>query len=281
MRVVSLFPAATEMVAALGGAGLLVGVSDQCDWPPAVRALPRVTRSSLDPALTAAGIDRAMARAQAGGSPSGSIDEELLRRLQPDLVIGQSLCEVCAIGGDAAATAMARLDSRPASLTLHAHTLEEVLRDIQRVADALDLSSEGDELVRGMRYRLRVVRNRTPIPPPRVLVLEWLDPPYVAGHWVPELVRIAGGEDVGNPPGARSVARPWEALAALSPDLVVIALCGFDLPRAHREFAGLRAPEAAPLFVRPPKFLDGNAYTSRPGPRLAEAAELLALLMRG
>ena len=128
----------------------------------------------------------------------------------------------------------------------------------------------------------RLEQALTPYPAPvRVLVLEWLDPPYVAGHWVPELIALAGGTDVGNTAGASSVVRPWRELAAIAPDLVVIALCGFDEARARREFAAVTDPDALALFSRRVEFIDGNAYTSRPGPRLVEAAELLARLIRG
>jgi iron complex transport system substrate-binding protein len=146
----------------------------------------------------------------------------------------------------------------------------------------LDLASEAEELVLGMRYRFHTVSNRAPrTAHPRVLVLEWLDPPYVAGHWVPELVAIAGGADVGNRPSVRSVARPWPELRALAPERVVIALCGFDVARARREAGAVTDTDGRALVQDDAAFIDGNAYTSRPGPRLADAAELLARLMAG
>lgn len=279
MRVVSLLPAATEIVAALGAGDWLVGVSHECDYPPAVQALPRVTRSTLDPSLSSGEIDRQMAAAQAAGTSPITIDTALLRRLAPDVILGQSVCDVCAVGENALAQALAQLAARPTVVTLHAHDLEGVLGDIQRVGDALDLASEAEELVLGMRYRFRAVSNHTPRTTHRVLVLEWLDPPYVAGHWVPELVAIAGGTDVGNRPGARSVARPWPELRALAPQRVVIALCGFDVARARREAAAVMDRDGRALVNGAAAFIDGNAYTSRPGPRLADAAELLASLM--
>ncbi|MGH7645568.1 MAG: cobalamin-binding protein, partial [Gemmatimonadales bacterium] len=152
-----------------------------------------------------------------------------------------------------------------------------------RVGDALDLADEAAELVAGMRYRLRRLRRpHAPTTPlPRVVVLEWLDPPYVAGHWVPELIAIAGGVDVGSRPGERSRPWPWAALRGLAPDLVVIACCGFDISRARIEFAAVTDPDAAALFRCRVEFLDGNAYTSRPGPRLVDAAEILSRLIAG
>jgi iron complex transport system substrate-binding protein len=287
MRVVSLFPAATEIVAALGGGapGWLVGVSHECDYPPAVRALPRVTRTTLDPSLPSREIDRILAAANRHGTAAVEVDIALLRRLAPDVLIGQSVCEVCAVGPDALAAAVRALDPKPRVITLHAHDLPGVYADIRRVGEALDLAGEAEELVAGMRYRLsRLQERRTPSTTKaarRTLVLEWLDPPYVAGHWVPELVAAAGGVDVGAAPGERSRARPWKELAALAPDLVVIAPCGFDVARARREYETVTDPDASALLGGRVEFLDGGAYTSRPGPRLAEAAAILAGMMRG
>lgn len=295
MRVVSLFPAATEIVAALGAAigeptpgesadiPRLVGVSHECDFPPAVQALPRVTRSAIDPAWSSGEIDRVVAAARISGLPTVAIDAIRLARLRPDIVIDQAVCDVCAVGDVELAQVLPSLPSRPRLVTLHAHTLDGVFADIGRVAQAIGMPDDGDELISGLRYRLRRIRERRPSRTtphaPRILVLEWLDPPYVAGHWVPELVAIAGGEDVGNVPGARSLRRTWSELIALEPDRVVIALCGFDIVRGRREAAEVQDNEALRLFSQGVEFLDGNAYTSRPGPRLVDATEQLAALM--
>ncbi len=283
MRVVSLLPAATEIVSALGAGGLLVGVSHACDYPPEVRSLPAVTRSRVDPALTSGEISQAVTEAQRGGASVIELDVPAVARLRPDVVIGQAVCDVCAVGAAGLAALARALDPPPRLVTLHAHTLDGVLTDIVLVGAALGLAGDGEELVAGLRYRLRRLRHSHPPrpTPPRTVVLEWLDPPYVAGHWVPELVEIAGGRDVGNRPGERSVAQSWRELAALAPDLVVVALCGFDVPRAQREFALVADRDARALGTRHVEFLDGNAYTSRPGPRLVRAAELLARWMTG
>ena len=291
MRVVSLLPAATEIVAALGAADRLVGVSHECDWPPEVQTLPRVTRSSVDPALPSAAIDRRMADARGSGEPPVTIDWDALRRLAPDVILGQSVCDVCAVdvGAQHAAPQLAALPGHPTVVNLHAHDLAGVWADILRVGEALNLQSEAEELVAGLRYRLRrILTTHTPRPHgrplgrPRVLVVEWVDPPYVAGHWVPELIAAAGGVDVLARRGDRSVTHPWRKLRALAPDAVVVALCGFDVPRARREVAAVRDPDALALLAAARVvFLDGNAYTSRPGPRLVEAAELLAPLIGG
>jgi iron complex transport system substrate-binding protein len=279
-RIVSLLPAATEIVAALGAGAWLAGVSHECDYPAEVTALPRVTRNALDPALSSGAIDDRV-RASRQGEPLVTIDIDLLRRLDPDVILGQSLCDVCAVGENLVAGALAHLDRRPAVVTLHAHTLNEVFADMLHVGDALDLRSEADELVAGLRYRLRSIPLPQAPTPPRVLVVEWTDPPYVAGHWVPELIAAAGGRDIGASPGAHSRARPWRELRALAPDLLLISLCGFDVPRAKREGAQVRDPDGRALLDGRAIYLDGNAYTSRPGPRLIDAAELIASLIGG
>ena len=293
MRVVSLLPAATEIVSALGGGGMLVGVSHECDYPAAVRALPRVTRTSVDSRLPSAEIDRAVAEAKRSGIGPIEVDVQRVAQLRPDVVIGQSQCDVCAVGEGELARLVTTLMPTPWVVTLHAHTLDGVFEDMRKVGEALGLPCEAAELIAGLRYRLRRVGqrrrsnpegSRSPSPPPRpqparVVVLEWLDPPYVAGHWVPELVAIAGGSDVGNVPGERSHVRAWRDLVAQAPDLVVVALCGFDVPRAQAELRAVTDADARTLFRRPVEFLDGNAYTSRPGPRLVDAAEMLGRLL--
>jgi len=293
MRVVSLLPAATEIVAALGALGRLVGVSHECDFPPEVRSLPRVTRTRIDPALPSAAIDRAMADAKRTGVSPVEVDVDLVAHLRPDVLIGQSVCDVCAVGEGELARVVTTLMPTPWVVTLHAHTLDEVLLDIHKIGEALELRDEAEELDAGLRYRLRRVaahaegsrkvgaRHAAPLPKPRVLVLEWLDPPYVAGHWVPDLVGLAGGQDVAGAPGEPSRPRPWDELAALAPELVVVALCGFDIPRAQAELAAVSDPQARALLGGRVEFLDGNAYTSRPGPRLVDAAETLARLIHG
>jgi len=281
MRVVTLLPAATEIVAALGALGRLVGVSHECDFPPQVRSLPRVTRTRVDPAMPSAAIDRAMAEAKRTGISPVEVDVNLMAHLRPDVLIGQSVCDVCAVGEAELARVVATLMPTPWVVTLHAHTLDQVFLDIRKVGEALELRDEADELDAGLRYRLRRVQAVATGQKPRVLVLEWLDPPYVAGHWVPELVSLAGGQDVAGSPGEPSRPRPWDELAALAPDVVVVALCGFDVPRARTELAAVTDPQARALLGRRVEFLDGNAYTSRPGPRLVDAAETFARLMRG
>jgi len=281
MRVISLLPAATEIVAALGAGSRLVGVTHQCDYPPEVRALPRVTSTRVDPGLSSGEINRAMADTKRTGAPAIEIDAPLVARLRPDVIIGQAVCDVCAVGQAQLAGLVAALTPTPWVVTLHAHTLPEVMIDIRKIAAALELTDEADELLAGLAYRLRRVRRAGAqrATRPRVLVLEWLDPPYVAGHWVPELVEIAGGRDIGNLPGTHSAPRSWQELGALAPDVVVVALCGFDVERARRELALVADRDARAVLDRRVELLDGNAYTSRPGPRLVDAAGVLAQLI--
>lgn len=283
MRVVSLLPAATEIVAALGAGARLVGVSHECDYPPdLVRDLPRVTRTTIDATLPSAAIDRQTAEAHRSGVSPITVDVALLTQLAPDLILGQSVCDVCAVGEAQLAAALGSGPTRPPEVTLHAHRLDDVFADMLHVGDALDLRGEAEELVLGLRYRLRRTADRARrTAHARVVVLEWLDPPYVAGHWVPDLVALAGGIDVGGRPGARSVARPWPELRTLAPDLVVVALCGFDVARARREVAAVTDRDGRALLAGRVAYIDGNAYTSRPGPRLVDAAEQLARLIRG
>src|SRR2546427_3917619 len=218
MRVVSLLPAATEMVAALGALPRLVGASHECVCPPEARALPRVTRTRLDPSLPSAEIDRAMAAARRTGTPPVEVDVKLIAHLRPDVILGQSLCDVCAVGESGLAQLVAALIPTPWVVTLHAHTLDGVLGDIRKVGAALNLEDEADEVVAGLRYRLRRIRQAHAPPPsgspsgratpPSVLVLEWLDPPHVAGPWVPQPVGIARGRDGARPPGGGPPRRP-------------------------------------------------------------------------
>jgi iron complex transport system substrate-binding protein len=282
MRVVTLLPGATEIVAALGGAGSLVAISHECDYPAAVQHLPRVTSTPLDPDLPGAAIDAEVRRLREAGRAVIAVEADVLRRLAPDLVITQDLCEVCAVSDGAVHRLAAALDPPPQVLSLTGRTVEGVMADIRAVARALDLDAEGDELTAGLRSRLTRLRRGAPSTPRRVLCVEWLAPLYLAGHWVPDLVAAAGGRDVGAAPGAHSAISSWDAAAELRPELIAVMLCGLGLPRAQGELDALhdaaadRLLQSAPVWV-----LDGNAYTSRPGPRIVDGAERLQAAMRG
>lgn len=251
MRIVTLLPAATEIVAAVGGEHLLVGISHACDWPASVRGLPRVTATPDGRAIV--------------------VDAERLRDLAPDCIITQNLCEVCAVDEGRARQVADVLDPPPRILTLEARTLAGIFEDITRVGRALDLAPEADEVIAGMRYRLQRLRRDAPDPPPRVAAVEWLDPIYLAGHWVPDLVEAAGGVDVGARSGEPSRPVRPEELAPLDPDVVVVMLCGLGVDEARDQLARFPLPD---LGV-PVRVLDGNAYTSRAGPRVVEGVEAI------
>lgn len=282
-RVVTLLPAATEIVAALGAIGSLVGISHECDYPPAARGLPRLTTTPIDPEAPASRIDAEVRHLGAEGRAVIAVDGKALRALAPDLVVTQGLCEVCAVA-DGEVHRLARLmDPPPAVLTLSATTLAGISLDIRRVGEALDRSAEAEELVRGLERRLaRLGRAPLPSRPRRVLCIEWLEPLYFAGHWVPELVAAAGGRDVGAAPGAYSARREWSDLAAARPDLVLVALCGFGIERARRDLDALAHAEARRALQQAEVWLlDGNAYTSRPGPRVVDGAERIRAALEG
>jgi iron complex transport system substrate-binding protein len=281
MRVVTLLPAATEIVAALGGADRLVGISHECDYPASVLGLPRVTATPIDPSLPSARIDAEVRRHRASGTPVIGIDADALRLLRPDLLVTQSLCEVCAVADGEAFRLAAALEPPPEVLRLGGTTLDGVWQDIRSVGRALDLGREADSLVAELADRLAALRVGAPRTPPRVLCVEWLDPLFLAGHWIPELVAAAGGCDAAALPGSHSTRREWGEVAPLRPDLIVVMLCGFGVERSLAELEAIGPEAQAALATAPVWILDGNAYTSRPGPRLVEGAERIAAALRG
>jgi iron complex transport system substrate-binding protein len=281
MRVVTLLPGATEIVAALGAGSLLAGVSHECDHPAWVSRLPRLTSTPLDPSLPGAAIDAEVRRLRQAGRPVIQVEADALARLEPDLVITQDLCEVCAVADGVVHRLADVMPRPPAILSLSGRTFHGVLEDIRRVAHALDRTADGEALTAELRDRLDRLaphpRSRC-----RIVCIEWLEPLYLAGHWVPDLVAAAGGIDAGAEPGAHSACSSWATVAGLEPELVVVMLCGFDVARARRELDGLDSAEGARLLDSVPVWiLDGNAYTSRPGPRLVDGAERIRAAIRG
>ncbi len=282
--IVTLLPAATEIVTALGGIDDLVGISHECDYPEAVRGLPRVTATPIDPSLPGARIDIEVRRLQMEGRPVIGIDAALLRQLAPDLVVTQGLCEVCAMADGEVHRLAALLDPAPRVVSLSATSIEGIWRDISTIGEALGRSKEAEHLVRRLRGRLDRLRQRarSDRSAARAVCIEWLDPLYLAGHWVPELVAAAGAVDVGAEAGSHSTRHSWEAVAALEPDLILIMLCGFGVERARQELAALSHPlgqaflRSAPVWI-----VDANAYTSRPGPRIVEGAERIGAALDG
>jgi iron complex transport system substrate-binding protein len=282
MRVVTLLPAATEIVAALGEAGSLVGISHECDFPAQVLGLPRVTATPIDPGAPGSVIGAEVRRLHAAGSPVIGVDAEQLRRLAPELIVTQDLCDVCAVADGEVYRLASVLRPEPTVLTLSGRTVAGVMGDILVVAGALGRTDEGRDLVRGLEERLARLRSR-PVPRRlRVVCVEWLEPPYLAGHWVPELVAAAGGIDVGAAPGSHSARREWQDVVRLRPDLIVVMLCGFGLGRSQAELSALADQAALGVLDSVPTWvIDGNAYTSRSGPRIVDGAERLAAALLG
>lgn len=277
MRIVSLLPAATEIVAALGAADHLVAISHECDYPPELSHLPRVTGTPIDPALPGAAIDAEVRRLQEAGRAVIALEAGTLERLAPDLIITQSLCDVCAVADGEVQREVVTLASifasPPRVLVLHGRTLAGIGDDIRAVGAAVDRVERAEVLVAEMSQAMAKVRAGAGSARPRVVCIEWLDPLYLAGHWVPELVAAAGGDDVGARPGDHSRRATWAEIDALHPEHLLIMLCGFGIERARGELEALTDGAARSLLERVPvSLIDGNAYTSRAGPRVTEGA---------
>lgn len=278
MRIVCLLPAATEMVCALGLRELLVGRSHECDFPADVASLPALTRARVDPSLSSGHLDDEVRRVHATGEPLYALDEERLARLAPDLVVTQAACDVCAVSYEQVAAVTRRAAPAAQVVCLLPSRLGDVLDDVRRVAAAAGVPARGDALVAELRGRLAAAAAARSSRP-KVTVIEWLDPPMLAGHWVPEAVEAAGGRYVGPAAGEPSPYATWDEVRALQPDAVVVAPCGFDLARTVSEAAPLVATLRS--LASRVLLMDGNAYLNRPGPRLVEAVETMADWLEG
>ena len=275
-RIVSLLPAATEMVCALGAAADLVGISHHCDYPPAVTGLPRVTLTSLDATLSGSDIDAAVRALRTNGRSVIAVDLEQLRPLQPDVILTQDLCEVCAVSDGEVYRLATTLDPQPRLVSLQARNLEQVWQDIERIGAAIGRVPQAAALVQKLKTRLASLRSEAGASSrPRVVCVEWLDPLYLAGHWVPDQIEAAGGRDVGAAAGSHSIVTTWENVERLAPDLVIVAICGFGLDRSLKELAALADNHWLNTARCPVWVLDGNAYTSRAGPRVVDGAALM------
>lgn len=276
MRIVSLVPSATEMLFALGLGPDVVAVTHECDYPLAAQELPKVTRDVLPPGLSASQIDAAVKERTLQGESIYELDHEALEELRPDLIVTQALCSVCAVSYDDVRTLAGELDSQPRVISLDPHTVGEVLGDFRTLAEATDRRDAAVDLVRHAANRIDQVRIRARrARRPRVVALEWLDPPFAAGHWVPQLIEFAGGEDVLGFAGERSEERSWEEMAAAQPDIVVAMPCGYDAQIAHRE-AEMHRGQLAALGAGEVVAVDASALFSRPGPRIVDGLEVLA-----
>jgi iron complex transport system substrate-binding protein len=279
MRIASLVPSATEMLFSLGLGDRVVAVTHECDHPAEATGLPHLTRTVLPPGLGAEEIDRMVKARIAEGQALYELDEELLAKLEPDLIVTQALCAVCAVSYEDVLTVAARLPSRPRVLQQDPSTLGEMLEDVIRLGEATGEPGLAHELRGDLEGRLTTVRAAVEgAPQPRVVALEWLDPPYVGGHWVPEMVSIAGGEDVAGPPGLKSPEVSWGELSGLKPDVAIAMPCGWYLEDARAQALEQWEPLAA-LGARRVLAVDGASTFSRPGPRLIDGVELLAHLL--
>jgi iron complex transport system substrate-binding protein len=282
MRIVSLLPGATDVLVTLGLERHLVGVSHECDGPASLDELPAVTASLLDETLSSRAIDEAVRAQAAGGEALYRLDVDRLAELQPDFILTQKLCDVCAVAEDQVHAAASAIRSRPQVITLAPHDLASVLADIRRVAEILGHASRGDWAVGKLEARIEAVRARTVdwTHRPRVSLLEWLDPIFSTGHWGPELVALAGGEEGHAKAGDKSRTLAFADVVAWQPEVLVLACCGYtiaqtlaDVPILEREpdWASLPCVENRRVYVA-----DGAAYFNRPGPRLVDSLEILA-----
>ena len=280
MRIASLVPSATEMLFALGLGEDVVGVTHECDFPAeAAERSPHLTRTVIPEGLSAAGIDRAVRERTERGEPLYELDAELLRELEPDLIVTQAVCAVCAVSVDDVRAVADELAGQPRVLSLDPSTLGEVLAGAQELAQAAGAPEAGERLRAEAAARIdRVTIAVAGTERPRVAALEWLDPVFVGGHWVPQMIELAGGEDLLGMPGERSRTTEPEEIAATAPQVAVAMPCGYDAERSAvevREHAGVLARIGAERVVA----VDASSYFSRPGPRLVDGVELLGHLL--
>jgi len=282
MRICSLLPSATEILYAIGLGDSVLGVTHECDFPAEAATKPALIRPRVDPQATPAEIDRKVSEIIARGESIYSVDAELLSSLAPDLILTQDLCHVCAASPDDLATALTRFPRQPQVLSLTPRSLAEVWDDIRRVGNATGRRREAEALAAALEKRVAAVEAKSARAGsrPRVLCLEWLDPYFVGGHWIPEMVCKAGGEDVLGRLRQPSYKVSGDQILESQPDIVVIMPCGYGTARVAAEFRLDQLPsgaEALPAVKERQVFaVDANSYFSRPGPRLADGVELLA-----
>ncbi len=284
MRIVSLLASGTEIAWALGLGDDIVAISHECDYPPEAMDRPRVTRPRFDPeGLDSAAVDAAVRQAMETAGSVYRIDEEALRRIAPELVLTQAVCDVCAVPASDAQSVVSTIENGAELLSLDAHTIEGIFETILQVGAAAGAADVARSYVDGLRARLDRVRERVAdAPQPRVLGIEWLDPPFIPGHWVPEMVEIAGGANLKGDAGQRSVEVGWEDLSGLDPDVLLIMPCGYKLEasRLDADRYAERLLEAAPRAIAEGRayVVDGSSYLNRSGPRAVDGVEILAAL---
>ena len=276
MEIASLVPSATETLFALGLGDSVVAVTHECDYPPHAAELPHLTRSVIPDGLSAAEIDDAVRERTQRGEAIYELDRDVLEQLAPDLIVTQAVCEVCAVSYDDVRAIAEELDPSPQVLSLDPSTIGEVIAGVRDLAVAAGSGDAGERLTGEAADRLEAVSGAVQgADRPRVLALEWLDPPYIGGHWVPQMIELAGGEDALGFAGERSRTASWEEIEAAAPEIVVAMPCGYDAARAAEE-AKAFASRLDALGARRVVAVDAAAYFSRPGPRLVDGVELLA-----
>jgi iron complex transport system substrate-binding protein len=284
-RIASFLASGTEIAVALGLQEDVVGISHECDWPPEVLDRPRMSRPRFDPAgLSSGEIDQALRDAMTQYGSAYEVDEALLAELQPDVVLTQAVCEVCAVPTPGVREMVERRDLGAHVLSLDAHTVQDILDSIVQVGAATGAEGQAADVVAALSERIDVVRNAVKDRPrPRVLAIEWLDPPFAPGHWVPEMIDIAGGENLLGTPGAHSTQTTWAALTDLDPDVLIIMPCGYDLDATRRDADAAAAilQDVAPRAIGAGRafIVDGSAYFNRSGPRFVTGIEILAGLL--
>jgi iron complex transport system substrate-binding protein len=279
MRIVSLVPSATELLFALELGDDLVAVTHECDYPPAAAALPRVTRDKLPAGLTPAEIDAAVKERTLNGESIYELDTDLLHELQPDLIVTQALCQVCAVSYDDVRDLAEEIDSQPMVIALDPRTVGEVLGDARTIAQVTDTKDAAVDLIREASERIDRVRLAVRTAErPRVVALEWLDPPYAAGHWTPQLIEYAGGEDALGFAGEPSEEVSWDEIAGAQPDIVIVMPCGYDAEIAHRE-SEMHRDQLVAVGAKKVVAVDAASHFSRPGPRIIDGLEVLANIL--
>ncbi|MCP9440355.1 MAG: cobalamin-binding protein [Nitrospira sp.] len=282
MRIVSLLPSATEMICALGLEDCLVGVTHECDFPPSVKKLPKVTRTLIPTGASSADIDRLVREQLRATRALYRLDLPTLEQVRPDLIVTQALCDVCAVAEDEVRSVACALPGTPRVVSLEPQTLSEVFDAVRHLAEVAGVDQKGEEIVRELEARSEAVvaRGAGLQRRPRVALLEWLDPPFSSGHWGPELVRLAGGVEGLGREGQRSRTLRWQEVMEWRPEVVFIACCGFSVERTLEDLPRLEAIPGWPTLPAVQSdhvyVADGSQYFSRPGPRLVDSLEMLA-----
>lgn len=278
-RIASLVPHATELLFALGLGPQVVAVTHECDYPPGVSDLPKLTRDALPPGLSSAEIDAAVRERTLEGEAIYELDELALAQTAPDIIVTQALCPVCAVSYEEVQAVAQRMPSNPQVIALDPHTLGETLGDARTIAEATGVRDRGIDLVKAAADRIDAVKLAIRgLPKRRVVALEWLDPVFVAGHWTPQMIELAGGEDLLGLPGEPSEQLSFDVVRAAAPEILIVMPCGYDAPRALEE-AQTYADDLISLGAQRIVAVDAAACFSRPGPRLVDGLELLASIL--